>query len=225
MTYISAQSYVSEKGWGKATLEKSLEAQWRGNSSPRGTAGTQTRPWTEIYQDRTSTDENIYRVEGRTGLASYLPATVNLVLFQNVNKHDWKENILHILKVRWLRAVVSGWYRWHYQSRQHKTICTWEERGEGRGSWDILGLRVEQGLLHERGNSTKATGLYLVASSHGGTGGWIGEIIVANTMQLTGVGCQWVRKPKMFVLFFLVFRLVEDIITCVSYCLAVSLTG
>ena len=29
-------------------------------------------------------------------------------------------------------------------------------------------MRVEQGLLHERGNSAKATGLYLVASSHGG---------------------------------------------------------
>ena len=35
----------------------------------------------------------------RAILASCLPATVNLVLFQNVNKHDCKENILHILKV------------------------------------------------------------------------------------------------------------------------------
>ena len=169
MTYISTQSYVSEKGGGKATLEKSLEVQLRGNSSPRGTAGTQTRPWTEIYQDRTS---QLMRIS--TGWREGLAAPVcqpQLILFSfkmwiNTN---CKENILQILKVTVLRCAGSG-INDIISSGSTKQFVR-GRRGEGRYSragW------VEQGLLHERGNSTKATGLYLVASSHGWGWGWIG---------------------------------------------------
>ena len=107
--HINTQSYnVSEKGWGKATLEKSLEVQLRGNSSPRGTAGTQTRPWTEIYQDRTS---QLMRISTgwRAGLAAPV-CQLQLILFSfkmwiNTN---CKEDILHILKVTVLRCAGSG---------------------------------------------------------------------------------------------------------------------
>ena len=170
MTYISAQSYVSEKGWGKATLEKSLEAQWRGNSSPRGTAGTQTRPWTEIYQDRTSTDENIYRVARCP--ASCLPATVNLVLFQNVNKHDCKKTISFIFW-KWLCLPVCCGINDIISSGSTKQFVRgWGVGRKGEGRYSRAGW-VEQGLLHERGNSAKDTELavFIVASSHVG---WIG---------------------------------------------------
>ena len=156
MTYISTQSYASEKGWGKATLEKSLEVQLRGNSSPRGTAGTQTRPWTEIYQDRTSVDENIY-IQGV--LASCLAAIVHLVLFQNVNKHDMtvKENIKYFFywNIFWNRVKIErqavGFFLPVEMTLSvevaYKTVCTWELRY----------FRVEQGLPHGRCNSVKDT--------------------------------------------------------------------
>jgi len=98
-------------------------------------------------------------------------------------------------------------------------------KGGGRKGSDILG-QVEQGLLHERERQLcqgYRPGLYLVASSHAG-------------IERRDNGCKynatnWSRmsvskKTKnVCFLFFLVFRLVEEIITGVSYCLAVSLTG
>jgi len=57
--------------------------------------------------------------------------------------------------------VVSGWYI-------DDIISSGSTKQFVRGRREGGRLRVEQGLLHERGNSAKATGLYLVASSHGG---------------------------------------------------------
>ena len=79
--------------------------------------------------------------------------------------------------------------------------------GEGRageGRYSRAGW-VEQGLLHERGNSAKATGrdwLYLVASSHGGMDR-IDNCCKYNATNWSRMSVR-VRKPKMFVLFFLV---------------------
>ena len=166
--HISTQSYVSGKGWGEATLEKSLKVQLRGNSSPLGTAGTQTRPWTEIYQDRTSTDENIYRAAGwRAILSSHPVCQLQLILFSFKMWINTTVKKISFIFWKWLCcAVVSGWYKWHYQSRQHKTICTWEEKwGQGReggGSWVRITTRERQLCQGYR------PGLYLAASSHAG---------------------------------------------------------
>ena len=69
----------------------------------------------------------------RAILASCLPATVNLVLFQNVNKHDWKENILHSdVAALWSQVGIND-----IISPGSTKQFVRGRRGEGRA--DILG--------------------------------------------------------------------------------------
>lgn len=155
ITFIRMRKRIRSNNWTQ-TQGKSWMCSWGENSSPRGTTGTQTRPWTEIYQDRTSVDENIY-IQGV--LASCLAAIVHLVLFQNVNKHDMtvKENIKYFFywNIFWNRVKIErqavGFFLPVEMTLSvevaYKTVCTWELRY----------FRVEQGLPHGRCNSVKDT--------------------------------------------------------------------